>query len=755
MVAQRDSKKRDPKKRDPNKRRVAILGGGASGLTTAFWLTQQPGWSEQDEVTVYQVGWRLGGKSASSRNPDRNMRSEEHGYHVLLGFYENAFRTLRAAYDELDRDENQPFSRLIATTAEEERQYPDRYALHRHTDMQIAQPFGDDVHFLPFDLPDTGLLPGDGYEVNPWSILNLALSFLWRAIHGTVWAIPDEGEDGTVEPADKSWWGKVSEFFEEKIEEIEEDFDAWLSQPDHVAAAEAVWKWIAERKLFDEAFNAAGKVLSKLIKAIVRKRWKQVAGKVESDWETYRDWIVLDSASAVVCGMLDDELFTRGFGVVDDINYVDWWMKHAAVPEGAAVTVRSSLAQLPYDLVFGFQGGDTTSPRAPHKPLAGNPQMGAGTMLKGMLRFAFDYKGTPEWMFQAGCGEVLCAPMYEVLTRRGVKFEFFTRVHSLHLDDRGERINRVRIEKQATPKTEYTPLFDVDGIPCWPLEPFYDQLEEGAELKRRGVNLEQWWTDWQGEMTDLVDGEDFDEVVLAIPCVAYDQMCAELAAASPKWAAMLDAMKTNRPLVVQAWYDATLAEMGWHTGTINGDTGAEPINLLTSMNQIIAREKWDTGKVPKALIYYSGVFPDDPSEPPPSDTGYPAQVQKQLERVFVDYLDGAARRFQPDAYDGDGFDWNLLATPNDPDLQGEARLTEQYIHVGITPAERYVLSVPGSGATRLAPSESGFANLTLAGDWTRNGMDAGCMEAAFTSGMLAAEALGVPMPTIVGVDEFN
>ena len=44
------------------KERIAILGGGAAALTTAFELTRDADWQERYEITVYQMGWRLGGK---------------------------------------------------------------------------------------------------------------------------------------------------------------------------------------------------------------------------------------------------------------------------------------------------------------------------------------------------------------------------------------------------------------------------------------------------------------------------------------------------------------------------------------------------------------------------------------------------------------------------------------------------------------------------------------------------------------------
>src|SRR5215470_17340270 len=80
---------------------VAIIGGGCASIAAAFELTR-PQHQGKYHVTVYQVGWRLGGKGASGRGPAD--RIEEHGLHVWEGFYENAFRLLRECYAELNRD---------------------------------------------------------------------------------------------------------------------------------------------------------------------------------------------------------------------------------------------------------------------------------------------------------------------------------------------------------------------------------------------------------------------------------------------------------------------------------------------------------------------------------------------------------------------------------------------------------------------------------------------------------------------------
>ena len=57
-----------------------------------------------------------------------------------------------------------------------------------------------------------------------------------------------------------------------------------------------------------------------------------------------------------------------------------------------------------------------------------------------------------------------------------------------------------------------------------------------------------------------------------------------------------------------------------------------------------------------------------------------------------------------------------------------------------------MLTPAGSVEHRLPSGDSGFENLALAGDWTRNGIDGGCVEAAVISGIEAAASIsGQPL----------
>ena len=84
---------------------VAVIGGGCASMAAAFELSH-PRHDGKYHVTVYQLGWRLGGKGSSGRGVAG--RIEEHGLHVWLGCYDNAFMLLRQCYEELRATSKEP-----------------------------------------------------------------------------------------------------------------------------------------------------------------------------------------------------------------------------------------------------------------------------------------------------------------------------------------------------------------------------------------------------------------------------------------------------------------------------------------------------------------------------------------------------------------------------------------------------------------------------------------------------------------------
>jgi uncharacterized protein with NAD-binding domain and iron-sulfur cluster len=50
-----------------SKTKIAILGGGMAGLSAAYQLSRTQALRDRYQVTIYQLGWRLGGKAATAR----------------------------------------------------------------------------------------------------------------------------------------------------------------------------------------------------------------------------------------------------------------------------------------------------------------------------------------------------------------------------------------------------------------------------------------------------------------------------------------------------------------------------------------------------------------------------------------------------------------------------------------------------------------------------------------------------------------
>src|SRR5205823_3766434 len=132
--------------------------------------------------------------------------------------------------------------------------------------------------------------------------------------------------------------------------------------------------------------------------------------RIEDDPKLRRDWILLDLALAVVRGMLKDGVVFHGFNSLNDREFSQWLLDHGAAQE----SVDSALVRVLYCLAFAFPDGDPNV-RA----------MAAGTGLHAVLRLLFGYGGAIMWKMQAGMGDTIFTPLYNVLKSRDVTFKLF------------------------------------------------------------------------------------------------------------------------------------------------------------------------------------------------------------------------------------------------------------------------------------------------------------------------------------------
>ena len=189
--------------------------------------------------------------------------------------------------------------------------------------------------------------------------------------------------------------------------------------------------------------------------------------------------------AATVHGLVKDGIVDKG-GSFDDINgeeLCDWLRRHGAreLTLGADPARRAPILRALYDVAFGFREGDVDK-----------ADISAGAAVNDLLRLVFTYRGHLAYKMRAGMGDTVFAPFYEVLRERGVRFEFFTAATRLGVDPDADVIAEVDLVAQAGlagERTEYEPLVDVLGLPCWPSAPDWTQLADGDDLRDRRCRL--------------------------------------------------------------------------------------------------------------------------------------------------------------------------------------------------------------------------------------------------------------------------
>ena len=684
--------------------RVVILGGGMAGLTAAWALSDPAAASEVESVTIHQRGWRLGGKGASSRGA--NGRIEEHGLHVWLGYYHNAFRLLRQVYQELDRPATAPGCPI--GTWREAFLPAGRVGVAEEADGRwsswVASFSGGAAE--PGGAPSPAGPPTVAQFVRRSVQLLLDLSSsVGRAGPAApppgVFLSASAGRPGAGAAAEDPF-GSLAGF-------------AGLARQAEAAALVAA---VTAAEVLGPAARPGEPAASVVVDHLDRLR-EEWTDRIRHDQAARRLWQVAGLVLACARGAAADGLLAgpADFAAIDHLDFREWLAGHGAAPE----TVDSPLVRGMYDLVFAYERGDP-----------GRPRFAAGLGLFLASKLFFEYQGSIFWKMRAGMGEVVFAPLYAALRARGVRFEFFSRAERLHLAADRRSVAAVTLARQArlVPGVgDYDPLVTVGGLPCFPDRPRRDQL--AADVP---ADLESHWGDRRGEEpVTLAAGADFDAVVLATSLGMVPYLCRELLADSARWRRMVAAVPTVATQAVQLWLRATDEQLGAPPGSPTISGLGSPFQTYAAMGHLVGREAWPPGERPGTVAYLCSTLGDwDARRPAGAAAAVRANALEFLERRAGDLWPGAV------AADG-GFRWELLAGVGE--AAGPARLDSQYWTASTDPSDRYVQSPPGSGAHRLAADESGYANLFLAGDWINCGLNAGCIEAAVMAGLEAANAV--------------
>ncbi|OFA01700.1 acetoacetate decarboxylase (ADC) [Duganella sp. HH101] len=719
--------------------KIAILGGGVGSMTAAWYLSDLPGWQNNYDITVYQQGWRLGGKGASGRNAKYGQRIEEHGLHIWFGFYANAFKMIKAAYASLDRPPGAP----LATW---------RDAFKQHDYVVLSEQVGAQWHNWSIVFPTLPGEPGEGTEqITLWTMAEAMFFWIKKWIDGLdkltrAMNLPPHPHHTGIVP---DWLYHLAEGVTSSVHELLDDMSLLGS---------ALYGMLANmspdvgKHTEGQHLALAGALVGVRGKLHARYRALVDSGEGDASDDIRRLFICLDLGVTVMKGVFEDGVIRNGFDVINDIDFKDWLRKHGG---DEVLCVDSAPVRGFYDLVFAYEGGDFDK-----------PNIEAGTLLRAMARIGLAYKGGIMFKMQAGMGDTVFTPLYQALLARGVKFKFFHKVEELVPD--GRQIGSIRMTQQvALAGEDYDPLVDVKALACWPSTPNYDQIDpaQAALLQEKGVNLESYWSDWpklyhqhfdkELPVLTLKRGIDFDQVVFGISVGSLKAVCPQLLAHSPALNTTYEQVQTVATQAYQVWLNKDLTQMGWdfqpdgQQPVLSGFS--EPYDTWAPMDQLLCREDWAPPLAPRNVSYFCSALTVD-SYPPVSDTGFPARMAALAKQGAIGQLGGQVAALWPAAGPAGAFPWQWLVDGSE--ATGVARFDSQYWRANVDPSERYVMSVVNSTKYRLQTDQSGYANLYLTGDWIRTGLNAGCVEAAVMAGMQAARAMTGHPAVIEGETDF-
>lgn len=686
--------------------KIAIFGGGIAGLTAAYALSA-PSMARRYQITVYQMGWRLGGKGASGRNRDDHNRIEEHGLHIWLGCYENAFRVMRTCYDECRQANltpNSPFQSV-------------EDAFEAQDLITMMEPDGKGSwNPWPITMPATGKFPGQQSQC--------------LSVVGAVRRL--------LELVDKLGDDQIDRMSTERV--------------GHACQC-------AQRLNDSECMNCKGDYQEVLfaiesLQLDSKRTWTTTA---QSDQQRRRA-ILIELAVTLAKGVLRDVLLEghTTFDVLDNRDFRSWLRQHGASVQACdSAPVRAA-----YEIVFGYHRGEDDK-----------PSYAAGVATRFMLRWVLTYEGSLIYKMRAGMGDTIFSPLYLMLKNRGVQFKFFHRLNTMALTADKTEVASVSVDRQVDLEVpDYDPLTWVKGIPCWPSDPMYEtdsgtrqiplaqqQAIESLAKRYPGLEpLESAYSPWSPqESLELRRGTDFDTVVLAIALGAVPIHCRELIDHSPKLRKMVEGMPTIGTQSFQLWMSEDRHGLGWQGDATILDSY---LDSWADFSHLEAVEQFPPEAV-KSIAYFSRTLPE-PIDPPPvsANPSYPVERTEWAKRSRRDDFIGGPTGMKPiwtNCYTDKGeFRWDRLVDLKNPGSIGKDRFDAQFWCANVNPTDRYIQSLAGTTQYRVKAEESGFKNVVLAGDWIRTGLNVGCIESATNGGLMAARAVSGQPAEISGEFDF-
>ena len=330
-------------------------------------------------------------------------------------------------------------------------------------------------------------------------------------------------------------------------------------------------------------------------------------------------------------------------------------------------------------------------------------RLSAGQGLRGTLRTFFGYRGAFMWRMRAGMGDVVFAPLYEALRRRGVRFEFFHRLTNVGLPPKRRAAGESRLRPQpdlrrpgpharrGAPMRRWSTW---RAGPAGRRRPTSRSWRTASAWRREGWNLESHWDRRRAGERTLRSGATSTSSLLGVGLGAVPHVCREILARDARWRRMIENVKTVASQAFQVWLtrgprDPRLAGPGLHHR-----------RLRQALRHLVRHApRGARGGVARARRgRRSTSAPCCPTRPSRRATATPAIPRGARRRCATPRRPScrarSARSGRARSTRAGEFRWDILADAGGTAVVAErtrTRFATQYWRANVNPSDRYVI----------------------------------------------------------------
>ncbi|GAA4829082.1 FAD-dependent oxidoreductase [Algivirga pacifica] len=712
------------------RKKVAIFGGGIAGLSTAWKLTEQPDWESKYDITIYQMGWRCGGKAGTTIG--ENGRIEETGVHIFQGWYDHAFQLVKEVY---------AYSKAEKINEDGAFQSWEDAFIKNPVTLMVEENDQGEWKNWPFVFPCNDLEPGTDQQVTFGVLLKEVVAMGLQVLLGSPYQTNPKQREKTLSKWQYYTFYKKALKSAGSSQKLEDNF--LLSLAEKTTNFHQKVNALIERILKLENKEDSTVSLLSSIEKLLSKCSSPVFRFLEKKNETFRRVLqtlrlLMTCVKGVYTDVYDSKTGDYEWEKINHLDFRDWLRAHGATEH----TIRSVVVEFLYKGTFGNSYHGETG------------KVAADIAIRMMLMIP-SYKGSFVWNLKGGTGGSFIAPLFVALKHKGVRFEFFHKLKEVKYSD-GHAIKEIIVDQQVSLREgldTYNPIVKQKGVFQWTNQPDYDQLDplQAHLLKEREINLESHWAEWnEGEELLLKEGHDFDIAVLATSVKPLKYTCPEIIEHRQSWKNMVNHIGTTPTLNVQFWMQDNIQGLGMDLQRWGMDKKAYANTVIyenqlyswTSMTFVEPYECWPEESRPQQVSYWCGTWNPTEKVPGPFDKDFPERQLKLLKKETKQWMDQHMGWFWPNAMKKGNkeFDFQKLQTvPSD--LSGEEKFEQQFFQVNVDPNMEYVIARPGTNKYRLKADETGYANLYFSGDWINFGLNVGYMEGTVIAGLQAAQCI--------------